>query len=678
METAAKSLPPIRRKSVTMDMPRFFLVLALAFSLSLFAPAGAAEAYAKPPAFEPLPLGAVRPTGWLRDWCQTAARGITGNADKISPVIGKGWVGEARVDVKKSAMQTGDRPKGYMLEQAAYWLDGAVRLAHLLDDKALLAKCRLRFDAVLDRVEAGLPPMNVNGDMWQRGEKWAHWPMAVLARALVAEYSATGDPRYLRGLEKIYADYSKRNVDGATFSLIDHNGRQPMNTEAMLEAFRLGGNRNLRDEALVVLREQEPEIKRRLTWHEKGLADGKMDAHFSTVQFGHAVTFNESAKMPAIGSLYTGDPTWLRFSEESFADMKKNEMLPYGLTSAHEQPGGIEPFALTELCNAVDYSWSNIWLLRITGKGAYGDAVEQTVFNAGAGGVSPDFKEHVYYLSPNRIDATHPHRSSTGAGGSAEFAPTHQPLCCTANISRLLPNYVMHLWMASADGGLAATLYGPSVARTTVRGVPVMVETKTDYPFRDEVLIRISAARPTAFPLHLRAPAWSGAPVVAVNGAPQATTVEDGFVRIDRTWAPRDIVSVTFSRVPKVVAGVCADGSPYASVFYGPLLFALPIPIQGRDLNVPAARMESQFALAPNAPAKVVLHPLPAAWSWSAKPPPVELQVSAQPFASDADFSLAPAPVPVDPAKAKTITLVPFGSTAFRVSMFSLAGPPPG
>jgi hypothetical protein len=55
--------------------------------------------YARPcepeikPAFLPLPLGAVEPSGWLRDWALAARDGIAGHLDEHHPVFGDGWKG---------------------------------------------------------------------------------------------------------------------------------------------------------------------------------------------------------------------------------------------------------------------------------------------------------------------------------------------------------------------------------------------------------------------------------------------------------------------------------------------------------------------------------------------------------------------------------------------------------
>ena len=627
--------------------------------------AGESASYKVPPAFTPLPLGEVKPAGWLKDWCQQAAAGITGHSDELDPLFAKGWM-DANFKASSTGAQGGDKVVGYAMEQAGYWIDGAVRLARLVDDEKLLAKCHTRFETVLKRVEAGETPVT-NKALWEAGEKWGHWPMAIMGRAMLAEYSRTGDKRYLDAIGKIYADYPKYNA-GKKFSLIHHQGRQLANLEVMLEAHRLGGPNSLLTDALTVLAAQNPEIQQRLAWHEQGITRGKVDNHFNSVPFGHAVTVNESMKIPGIGYLYSGDKSWLRFSEAGFEDFEKNEMMPYGLTSAHEHVGGVGPFSASELCNAVDYAWSSTWMLRVTGKSYYADRIERAVFNAGASGISPDFKTHQYFLASNRIDASHPGKYPVGGG--PDYQPKHFPLCCTGNLSRLIPDYVMHLWMRSADDGLAATLYGPSHVKTSVRSVKVELKTDTDYPFRDSVKVLLQTEKPVEFPLRFRVPAWCTEPTLMVNFKELDPVVHDGFVTISRNWTTGDVVLMAFHSKPRVIRGICADGAPFASVCHGPLLFALPIPTDGRNLNQPQAGVDWQFALAPELNATVETQPMPSPWTWASAP--VQITVSAIPAKFGSDFTLPKEPVAAEGITPKKITLQPFGTTAFRISMFGV------
>ena len=42
--------------------------------------------------------------------------------------------------------------------------------------------------------------------------------------------------------------------------------------------------------------------------------------------------------------------------------------------------------------------------------------------------------------------------------------------CCTANMHQGWPKFVSHLWMKTADGGLAAIAYAPCVIETKIQG----------------------------------------------------------------------------------------------------------------------------------------------------------------------------------------------------------------
>ena len=79
---------------------KLFLVIIAAAGLSISAHAADIPAAPELPvpakvpyAFEPFGPGAVKPQGWLLDWAQSAAAGITGHLDEWSPVYGMGWKG---------------------------------------------------------------------------------------------------------------------------------------------------------------------------------------------------------------------------------------------------------------------------------------------------------------------------------------------------------------------------------------------------------------------------------------------------------------------------------------------------------------------------------------------------------------------------------------------------------
>ena len=76
-----------------------------------------------------LPIGAIKPQGWLRQMLIKQKEGATGNLDKLYPIVmgnRNGWLG-------------GD---GDQWERGPYWIDGLLPLAYILQDKELIAKVK--------------------------------------------------------------------------------------------------------------------------------------------------------------------------------------------------------------------------------------------------------------------------------------------------------------------------------------------------------------------------------------------------------------------------------------------------------------------------------------------------------------------------------------------------------
>jgi len=88
-----------------------------------------------PNAFNLLPLGSVRPTGWLRRQLEVQATGLGGHLDETWADVGSnsGWLGGT----------------GESWERGPYFLDGLVPLAYLLDDDRLKAKAQRYIDWTL-------------------------------------------------------------------------------------------------------------------------------------------------------------------------------------------------------------------------------------------------------------------------------------------------------------------------------------------------------------------------------------------------------------------------------------------------------------------------------------------------------------------------------------------------
>ena len=639
-----------------------FILISIAVFCSSSAADEAKDATGHQPAvqsFIPLAPGAIEPLGWLRDWAISMRDGMTGHLDEYDPVFQSGWLGK-----RIGTTGEGSPGEGWPLEQTAYWIDGAIRLGHVLHDDALLARVVPRLDKI-----AG--PENHNSSyLWWRDkfswdgkngpavEGFDLWSCGVLGRALIAQYQATGDKKWLACIERFFGAMP----GGHLFPL----SRSTVNIETICEAARLGGDSRIWTgvvDAAIGLRQSNADWSHEHFW----TAMKRKDAE-------HGVTFNELAKLPLLLYAGTSDESFKRAALERYQYLFGHHMLPHGVNSASEHLSGIGALQSTESCNVSDLIWSHIWLLRILGNPVDGDRIETAFFNAAPACVSRDCRTHVYYQSPNRQNRR-PDPKGGNALTNSEYARTQKPLCCTANIQRILPNYIIHMWMQTPDRGLAATLYGPCKVKAKVAdGADIQLTTTTIYPFGEDVTVALATAKPVRFPMSFRVPAWCRDAVIKVNGA---EVKNDGdranYMRIDRTWSDGDEIAVHFPMPPRVVTGRETGGAPYACVYAGPLLFARGITEKDENESMNTGwRYALDFACdRASEGMSVRRNAMPPRWDWPYASP-VTLSVPAQAIdwelTNKGDAALPR--LPVTGKACEMIDLIPYGCAKFRVSMF--------
>jgi len=633
------------------------------------------------PAYMPLPPGAVRPTGWLLDWAKAARDGLTGHLDERANAFGMGWSGK-----HFEAKGVREQGTGEPIEPCAYWLDGLVRLGYALQDEYLINKARSRLDVVVNGVLDGGPSL-----IWWRPkeeldipfENWAHSHMG---RALVAYYQATGNPRILEALVRAYRDYPLPDMQHS-FPIRGLNG--PVNIDPMLEVFAMSGEPQILKTVLAMIR-RPAFVETVDRWLQECLEPG------------HAVIFHEYVRLPALVYPWTGDHRHLNATLRALNWSDRNYLLPYGICSGEEYHAGIGSTRNTETCNIPASMWTYLWLLRITGRQEHGDNIEQIFFNAGPAPIARDFQTICYYQSPNRLSTSLPHDEPRDPSlpGSYLFTETgHSTLCCTGNFNRVLPFYITHMWMTTPDRGLAATLYGPCQVETKLAdGIRVSIQCQTHYPFDEKVHMTISPQKSANFPLYLRIPGWCREPVLQIDGRSVALQRNpQGFAVIERLWKPGDTIVLQLPMTTRVVqgretpfprisrytetepgqtnrelAGLTDISNPFASVYCGPILFALGIGDENPNKVAAGAKWKYAVDVAPieaQQRVEVIRRPMPDRWQWQLDAP-FQLKVPVLGFDWN-PTELQPLPSsPVEKGRNETITLVPYGCTKFRVSMF--------
>ncbi len=616
-----------------------------------------------PNAFNMLPLGSVRPTGWLRRQLEIQATGLGGHLDETWADVGNnsGWLGGT----------------GESWERGPYFLDGLVPLAYLLDDDRLKAKAQRYIEWTLTHQAAdGMIGPASNND-------W--WPRMVMLKALAQYEEATGDPRVIPVLSRYFA-HQLEALPG-----------RPL---------RDWGKFRWQDNALVVIwlynRTGEPKLvnlarllhKQGFDW-QADFADfkhtqavtremiklnenhGLGDYALST----HGVNNGQALKAAPVWSVISGSEADRRGLAQMQAALDKYHGLPNGMFSCDEHFAGRNPSQGSELCTVVEAMFSLEQSLAILGDAAIGDRLERIAFNALPGTFTDDMWAHQYNQEPNQVEVSLHRKPWTTDGPESNLYGLEPNFgCCTANFHQGWPKFAASLWMASGDDGMVAAAYSPCEVRTMIGGKAVHVIEETDYPFRGAVRITVNPAAKVKFPLRLRIPAWADGTVVKVNGTEETRPAVAGFARIDRTWGEGDVVEIAFPMTPKLSTGYRES----VSVERGPLVFSYPIAedwvkLRRRGMTTdwqvfPAS--EWNYGLVVGDTAHTLTseeHPVGGS-PFALNGTPVTLQVAARKVPSWRAVDGVADPVPESPVASEeaqeTITLVPYGAAKLRITAF--------
>ena len=213
--------------------------------------------------------------------------------------------------------------------------------------------------------------------------------------------------------------------------------------------------------------------------------------------------------------------------------------------SGDEHLSGKNPTQGTEMCAVVEYMFSLQNLIAIGGDPSLPDELEVLAFNSLPGTQTADSWGHQYDQQTNQVYVSNdPRNWSSNGNESNVFGVEPNFGCCTANMHQGWPKFTSSLWMATKNGGLVIMSYAPSTVEAKVgKGQTVKITNETDYPFSEDIKIRIISDRPGTFPLTLRIPIWCKNPEITINGT-EKVNVTAPFRIIERKWKKGDEITL--------------------------------------------------------------------------------------------------------------------------------------
>lgn len=498
-----------------------------------------------------LPVGAVKPGGWLLKSLELQRDGLAGQLGEISIWLTK----------KNNAWLNKDGKGDWGWEEMPYWLKGYGNMGYILNDKKMI-------DEAMIWINGTLNSQRDNGDFGpyvirKSNGKRDLWAQMLMLFVLQSYYEHSNDQRVITHMTRYFK--WQMTIPETEF-LTDYweNSRGGDNLYSVYWLYNITKESWLLDLANKIHRNTANwRLKNWLpNWHNVNIAQC----------FREPATFYQQSKDPAdLQASYDNQ----KFIREMYGQV------PGGMFGSDEnsRKGFVDPRQAVETCGMVEQMASDEIMLRITGDTHWAENCEDVAFNTFPAAFMPDYRSLRYLVAPNMVVSdSKNHNPGIDNPGPYLLMNPFSSRCCQHNHTSGWVYYAENLWMATPDNGLGAMLYAEGDVKAKVGdGTEVSIRTTTKYPFEEQVSMKMTLAKPSSFPMYFRIPAWSDKAVIKINGQPvNVTPIAGQYVRIAGTWKSNDAITLTFPM--RLQARVWEKNKGSVSINYGPLTYSLKIP----------------------------------------------------------------------------------------------------
>ncbi|KAI9652958.1 MAG: hypothetical protein M1831_006287 [Alyxoria varia] len=508
-----------------------------------------------PLTFNPVALGSITPSGWLRNELELEADGLAGHErDFLDWVADSSWTG-------------GSSEYSPLNEGFPYWYNGIVPLAYSLNDERLKSQISEATLSILSRqAEDGW--IGPEETVTQRNF-WARMPLLLDLTNLV-----DADPNTWS--EPVLAAF--KNFVPLMYSMLANNGTGYLHHDgdAMDEADTTWGRVRSQDMliSLMWMYEKHPQGQERMLLDSMRMfysMSMNWDAWFNDAVYVKENLYNvpleiSASNYPYLHGVNVGQAWTFQYHGSASGNIL-----------ADEREVGLNPYYGSELCTAVEVMYSLSYLYQAIGDPVYADIAEKTTFNAMPAMMTGDWWAHQYMAQPNQpysINLTaSPFYNSDTTSQTFGLQPNYP--CCAVNYPQGLPKFLMATYITTnpPNVGVAHVLLSPASIITKLPGTQtdVTIDCETSYPFDNTLNYRVHAS--TDFMFFVRVPDWAGSgSTISINDG-EATELSPDSTGLHKLKLSGGPSRVNYNLVSSIRTEPRTNDT--VAVFNGALMYAL-------------------------------------------------------------------------------------------------------
>lgn len=531
-----------------------------------------------PRVLEPLPLGSIKPEGWLKDQLQVMGDGLSGHEhDFYQYVKNNPWLG-------------GTSEYSSLNEAFPYWFNGLVPLAYGLNDQRLK-------DQVLSAANYTLSHQQSDGWLGPETDPntrnfWGRYMFLLgLTQLAEAENGTEVSTQVLDGMHKfvnLMHSMLENNYTGYVAqqgqSVDDQWGRSRV--ADLILALQWLHETDPRNDSQLLFDCMQYLYEKANNW-SSWYTDGtyiKQDLDTVPINitefyfpFEHGVNVGQGLKFGAVIRRFTHADSMGDSARTAVNWTLQYHGTPSGVIIADERLAGLSPVRGVELCTVVETMYSLSYLYQALGDPSFADQSELAAYNALPVMATPNWWAHQYVAETNQpishiLDVT-PFWNVNPAGQHYGLEPNYP--CCTVNHPQGYPKFVSNSFARVGSNGIAHALLGPtSVNTTTAAGVIVSVSCDTNYPFAYELRYTVQSNGP--FDFYVRVPSWaSGDSSISVNDGSAHGLQADPTTGLHHLQLNKGTTTISYSLSTGIRVAPRANDT--VAIYHGALLYSVPV-----------------------------------------------------------------------------------------------------